>query len=143
MKISKKKERTRRNKPTPSNGGYFKTEENNMKSLNSKKARQELSELFSEINICERQVTRYIELMTESAGTKEWQQNHDIYLDSCHKRDKAIIELVEVYEIPDTRYWGIIHSEREANKKSILEEREKELRRNRIMYEDLGIDINN
>ena len=27
MKISKKKERTRRNKPTPPHGGYFKTEE--------------------------------------------------------------------------------------------------------------------
>lgn len=97
-----------------------------MKNLNSKKARQELSHLFSEIDVYQRQVTHYIELMGESVGTKEWQENYDIYLDSCHKRDRAIIELVEVYEIPDTRYWSIIHSEREANKKSILEECEKE-----------------
>lgn len=93
-----------------------------MKNLNSKKARQELSNLFSDINIYQRQATCYIELMMESAGTKEWQKNRDIYLDLCNKRDKAIIELVEVYEIPDTRYWNIIYSEREENKKSILEE---------------------
>lgn len=83
-----------------------------MKNLNSKKARQELSDLFSEINIYERQATCYVELMAESAGTKDWNLRYDIYLDSCNKRDKAIIELVEVYEIPHNRYWSIIDSER-------------------------------
>jgi len=60
--------------------------------------------------------------MTETEATKEWQQKHDRYLDPCNKRNKAIIQLVEVYESPDTRYWNIIHSQREENKKSILEE---------------------
>ena len=86
-----------------------------MKNLNSKKARQELSDLFSEITIYERQATCYMELMAESAGTKDWNLRYDIYLDSCNKRNKAIIELVEVYEIPDNRYWGIIDSERKEN----------------------------
>lgn len=93
-----------------------------MKNLNSKKARKELSELLSDINVYERQARYYIGLMTETEATKEWQQNYDSYLDSCNVLNKLIIQLVEVYEIPDTRYWGIIYSEREANKKSIVEE---------------------
>ena len=93
-----------------------------MKNLNSKKARKELSELLSDINVYERQARYAIELMVETEGTKEWQENHNSYLYSCNIVNKAIIKLVEVYEIPDTRYWSIIHSEREANKKSIVEE---------------------
>jgi len=83
-----------------------------MKNLNSKKARQELSNLFSSINTLEWKMDEYIARNRKSMGTSK--ENYEGFDKAQAEQNKLIIEMVEVYGIPNTRYEDAKRDEEEA-----------------------------
>ena len=85
-----------------------------MKNLNSKKARQELSELFNNIEVQDLMQDNYLEQMTASTAQNDWEIHKANFDRARADRNRYIVELVEVYGINHVLY------------KDIIEEREEE-----------------
>ena len=100
-----------------------------MKNLNSKKARQELSDLILSIHTGDIMVDHYAEEMAVSTNQNAWEIQKANFDTARANRNGSIIKLVEVYGIDHVHYEDIIEerAEEEANK-------------NECYYNDYGLD---
>ena len=86
-----------------------------MKNLNSKKARQEISVLFNNIQAEDLLQDDYLEEMAGSTAQNAWEIHKANFDRARASRNRSIIELVEVYGIHHALYKDIIE-ERDAEK---------------------------
>jgi len=73
-----------------------------MKNLNSKKARQRIATLYNIITVSDREMR---EFLNEDWSTRGFDT---LYTEALSEYQEAIIELVEVYEIPHIIYELVI-----------------------------------
>lgn len=79
-----------------------------MKNLNSKKARKEISALINSIQARDLMMDHYLEEMTGSTAQNAWEIHKASFDRARANRNKAIIELVEVYGIDHVHYEDIV-----------------------------------
>lgn len=83
-----------------------------MKNLNSKKARQEISLLFAGIQVLGWRMDDYIAKAHSNVDSPD--KYYEGFNRAKAEQNKLIIELVEVYGIPNTRYEDAKRAEKRA-----------------------------
>tara|TARA_R110000803_G_scaffold27322_1_gene63981 strand:+ start:234 stop:500 length:267 start_codon:yes stop_codon:yes gene_type:complete len=84
-----------------------------MKNLNSKKARQEISGLILNIQAEDIMIHHYLEEMSGSTAQNDWEIHKANFDRAGARKNRSIVELVEVYGIHHVHYENAIEERAE------------------------------